>query len=139
MMGEGAVFPIDDDEFRALPAVGGGLIDDLLNLDEFGDLLSLDAEKATQSDLAALMKAKQAYDLKLAGFLDQVLDDDSAHLFAARYRAVERPIERHHAQQVIKFLVERYSKPHPTEPPSPSTPGHGGTNVNSMGGVLPAT
>lgn len=137
--GKTVTFTIDNDEFRALPAVGGGLIDDLLNLDEFGDLLNLKPEEATVAQMRELLAAKKTYDLKLMGFLDLVLDEESALRWAARYRSVDQPITRAHAQTVIKYLVEQYSKPHPTEPPSPSTPGLGGTNVNSMGGALPAT
>lgn len=134
-------FTIDDDTFYCVASIGGGLIDDLLSLDEFGDLLKIEPEDATREDLQALAQAKREYDLKLANFLDTVMREESRLLFAERYRATGRgeirPIGRSHAQAVIKHLVECYSKPHPTEPPSPSTNGHGGTNVTSMGGAQP--
>jgi hypothetical protein len=142
-IGKEIEFTIDDDTFHCVASIGGGLIDDLLSLDEFGDLLSIEPENATKEDLQALAVAKRKYDLKLANFLDMVMREDSRQLFADRYRASGqrgglRPIGRSHAQAVIKHLVECYSKPHPTEPPLPSTNGHGGTNVTSMGGVQPA-
>lgn len=128
-------FKIDDDVFQAYPRVGAGILDDVMDLSDFGELLSLNPEDATPEDTVALMKAQRDYNLRLMTFLDTVLLPDSAKLYAERLRSVTHPIERNTSQSVIKYLVEEYSKPHPTEPLSLSTNGHSGINENSTVGV----
>lgn len=123
---------IDGDKFYAYPNVGAGLIDDLMDLTEFGDLLDITPENATMEDLRNLAKANHSYNVRLMNFLDTVLTEESALLYTQRLRmAGPKSIERWQSQGVIRGLMEEYSKPHPTEPLSSSTNGRGGTSSNS--------
>lgn len=125
-------FTLDGDVFHAYPNVGAGLIDDLMDLTEFGDLLDKDPDTATAEDLTKLAKAQHTYNVRLANFLDLVLSPESAELYASRLRlAGPKSIERWQSQGVIRFLIEEYSKPHPTGPPSSSTNGRGGSKRSS--------
>lgn len=125
-------FTMDGDTFKAYPHVGHGLIDDLMDLTEFGDLLGLKPENATADDLRKLADANHKYNVRLMTFLDMVLTPESAELFASRLRATgPKAIERWQSQALIRALMEEYSKPHPTEPLLSSTNGRGGTGSSS--------
>lgn len=129
-------FTLDGDTFQASPNVGQSLIDDLMDLKDFEGLTDLDPEEATIQDTMRLMKANHDYNLRLVQFLDAVLTEDSAALYANRLRMTgERSIERWQSQGVVRHLIEEYSKPHPTVPPSPITNGHGGTGLSLTDGA----
>lgn len=125
-------FTLDGDTFQAYPNAGHGLIDDLMDLSEFGDLVGIKPDEASIEDVRKLAEANHKYQVRLMGFLDAVLTPDSARLYAERLRmAGPRSIERWQSQKVIRALMEAYSKPHPMEPPSSSTNGRGGMKQSS--------
>lgn len=128
-------FTLDGDTFYAYPSVGAGIMDDILDVNDFEGLTNLTPEDATTENVVALMKANHNYNVRLMSFLDQVLTEESAQLYASRLRmAGERSIDREQSQRVVRFLVEQYSKPHPTEPPASSSNGRGGTRRSSTAG-----
>lgn len=124
-------FSIDGDVFYAHPRVGGKIVDDAMDLREFGDLLNIDPAEATKEEALALGQAVSNYNMRLVAFLDKVLLPESAELYAARMLSVDKPIDKPTSQDVVRFLIEEYSKPHPTQPLSPSTNGQGGTGASS--------
>jgi hypothetical protein len=67
-------------------------------------------------------------------FLDQVLLPESAQRFADRLRSVTEPIDLYQVQDVLRFLIGRYSG-RPTEPSLSSQNGHDGTTTSSTAGA----
>jgi hypothetical protein len=67
-------------------------------------------------------------------FLDTVLEEDSAKLFAERMKDPRNPIDIDELTQVAVWLVEEvYVTERPTEAPSPSPNGSGSTGPSTTG------
>lgn len=110
---ESIPFTLDGDTFYAIPEVPGGVIEDLAAV--------IDAK-----DDASKMRA-------IGDFLDSVLDEPSAILFAARFRSKEKPISFTQAMDIFEWLVEVYTNGiRPTQAPSASPTGPGSDAENSQ-------
>lgn len=90
-------------------------------------------------DVSAVGAAEGVEKLKIVfAFLDQVLTDESAELFAARISSKTRPIEVEQAAAIAVWLMEEvYAQERPTEAQSPSVNGSEGTGQSSTDGAQP--
>jgi hypothetical protein len=86
-------------------------------------------------DVARVNEAKGVEQVTLVmGFLDTVLEPESAKLFAERMKDPHNPIDIDELTQVAVWLVEEvYVSERPTEAPSPSPNGSGSTGPSTTG------
>jgi hypothetical protein len=88
-------------------------------------------------DVSAVNKADGMDKVRVVlEFLDQVLRDESAELFAERMRSKVKPIGIDQATGIAVWLMEeKYAPDRPTEAPSPSQNGSGSTGPSSTDGA----
>ncbi len=88
-------------------------------------------------DVSAVNKAEGMDKVRVVlEFLDQVLLDESAELFASRMRSKTEPIGIDQATGIAVWLMEeKYAPDRPTEAPSPSQNGSGSTGPSSTDGA----
>jgi hypothetical protein len=131
-------FKVDDDTFEAYAEIGGGLLMDVIAIDGLEDLdipTDANAEIGT-AQLAAMSRIANAQSKKMIDFLDEALLPDSQQRFAERMRSRENPISLTQVFQIARWLLAQYGA-RPTEPPSSSVNGHGGSGETSMAGAQP--
>lgn len=129
-------FTVDDDTFEAYPQVGGGLLMDVISIEGL-DQLTLpddpDAELST-SELTKMSRIANTQSRKMLDFLDTALLPESAERFAQRMRSTENPISLQQVFQIGRWLLAQYGA-RPTEPPSSSDNGRGGSGGPSTAGA----
>jgi hypothetical protein len=88
-------------------------------------------------DISAVNEAVGGDKLKIVfTFLDQVLADESAALFAERLSSKDRPITIEQATSIAVWLMEEvYAPERPTQAQSPSLNGSEGTGQSSTDGA----
>jgi hypothetical protein len=137
-------FKLDGDVFEAVSSVPAALMSDMMDLSgQFGftqlNAAEIDVEDISPENIERLQgmaSQAQKQTARLLSFLDQVLLDDSALLFAERLRSTKKPITLADAFNVWRYLVEQYGG-RPTKQSVSSANGAGETGMSLMGGQLP--
>jgi hypothetical protein len=140
-------FRIDGDVFYAHPKIGALVLKDVLDMQNELALHGLRTaiEQAVaqgiQPDEDTIKEAARLTELhtaKIMNFLDLVLLDESARLFAERMHSATNPIDLEQAFKVYTSLIQTYGG-RPTQPSSPSQNGDDGSGTKSTAGAPAAT
>lgn len=120
-------FRIDDDIFEAFAAIPAGMF---MEHSRIEIPLEIDREERDPAKIMAAAAAMNKFNQRYFRFLDEVLLPESAERFARRLMDRNNPITMQQAGKVYRMLMGKYTG-RPTQPPSPSQNGDGGTGDGS--------
>lgn len=119
-------FRVDGDIFEAFSEVGAEVL-----LEATAPIsVKVPADDASTEEQQAFLLASHENNLRCFRFLQDALLPSSRDRFAERMKSASEPITLRQALSVYRFLVQTYSG-RPTQPPSPSLDGDGGTGESS--------
>ena len=130
-------FRLDQDLFEVYGELPAGILIDNTDVSFLMEVEHLEGDPTAWSaaDQNKMADANRKLFLRYARFVDSVMTPESRERFAERMRDPVNPITLRKLQRTYTGILKKYGEGRPTQPSSPSSNGHGGTEQNSTAEV----